>query len=1301
MISIDIRFNYELIWRDLPGLIEPLFLHGGTFMSIELLAPEKFSFQDYFCVELALRFQHDPNLRLVVEPLNGEDANLFVEIDQKTRLIEVQVKGGSGAVTLRMLAGCLAHCPPLKEASSLLERLVNDPARQVLIGLSGRCDDSASAFSVEKDWAGSGQASRRIKRATISGLVSAYKELPARVKSRIEAKRRASRKRFVDRTKMPRLVATAQRLFVEEGVSKQELFARCRGRLMADHGIPLDRIPEVLRLLCESVAEAKQTRSDAAPGIKEVLKQFAPDPLRPAHYVLRDIEQDWESELSGSNVLLLSGPPRCGKSDAARYVAGGFQMLGYEIRTGSDIDEAQRYLTSPGEEQRLFLLDDPFGGIRTEVDAARTLSLLRTLVVRLRPTRKLVVAQSQNQLFDVFRAGQLKDCSLGSHKWFDLGAVDSEFLLRVWNAITTEITVSKRIVALMEDALRSKEKIEVGNLRHLASTAGSLPRDATKSTIIRKALEDSVDLGTELVNSHPKMADLLIALAVASAPSRPVAIRDLAFIMADQLAYLPGKIDPDNSVTVFGPRPERLEFPTYVPEPSLPRETLTALAILERPLFVIPGRDGIVSFSHPFYRASAESALLTPTLETAEMMVDMLVRSLFCLTPRTSTSAARNLDWIYDLLANSPKRLRAVEAAIDGLNSIFPSTRDLCLDFLIRRQNEIPAEMAAQLPRWVESALWSSLDRIRWHDGEAWIPTGELSSMESVKWTEVTSDEAKKMLEAINGGELPTSEDCAMLLQFLKRHPKCLSAKAASRLLGYDESVLRADLAKVWLSIPRKDDSKLLGQMFEDTHPRVIRGLYRGALLSWQNFSKRRQETILGLLCRAVRSQTIAATMIPELIVFNRVEYSGDNPPWKVFARLLPLVFDLLPAEVNFDKARLFAATQSAIARVSPPDVAKIAESWVGWLERECVRRLPDDFELAIAEVLVEGTRKRPGARGNLVRRLLTFPQTGPLVCFLKDLIVGWEHLSQGERREVLGLLKSGRKDQRWLHAICVTRTTVPKEIQSVVFGEKEFLSRSAEDLLEEVSPRLLEAAVSMHCKNPGYLWWLSTGTESEPFAAIVERLKMMPAHPLFEVALWKALISPNDDEIRRIVMNAGMDRSWSLFLYLLGHEVRVTGDWLPKTWDALLRLLERAGLREKALKRMAEKAPAILDDFGESFDWLRNEDDRLSLWSLLPNDFLAEQIMMLLEKIEKQGDSTSPSILLLRLAVVQAPPRLHRTYDHIGECLKKLDPDYSVFKDTLASLRKSALDEQFDLESKAREPEKRFEDWIWHIAEP
>ena len=91
---------------------------------------------------------------------------------------------------------------------------------------------------------------------------------------------------------------------------------------------------------------------------------------------------------------------------------------------------------------------------------------------------------------------------------------------------------------------------------------------------------------------------------------------------------------------------------------------------------------------------------------------------------------------------------------------------------------------------------------------------------------------------------------------------------------------------------------------------------------------------------------------------------------------------------------------------------------------------------------------------------------------------------------------------------------------------------------------------------------------------------------------------------------------------------------------------------------------------------------------------------MMLVEKIEKRGESTSPSILALRLAVLQTPPRLHRTYDHIGECLKKLDPDYSIFKDTLASLRKSALDERFDLETKAREPEKQFEDWIWHIAE-
>ena len=42
-------------------------------------------------------------------------------------------------------------------------------------------------------------------------------------------------------------------------------------------------------------------------------------------------------EVLSADVLLLSGPPRCGKSDAGRYIAGECQRLGYDVRYMSKI----------------------------------------------------------------------------------------------------------------------------------------------------------------------------------------------------------------------------------------------------------------------------------------------------------------------------------------------------------------------------------------------------------------------------------------------------------------------------------------------------------------------------------------------------------------------------------------------------------------------------------------------------------------------------------------------------------------------------------------------------------------------------------------------------------------------------------------------------------------------------------------------------------------------------------------------------------------------------------------------------
>jgi hypothetical protein len=98
-------------------------------MSIARTAPQKFDFQDIVCIEMMLRFAHVPEARFFVEPPNGEDGELHLVPSTSALDAEIQVKGASGAVTLAVIATCLAHTPPRTENNTLLERLLANPQR--------------------------------------------------------------------------------------------------------------------------------------------------------------------------------------------------------------------------------------------------------------------------------------------------------------------------------------------------------------------------------------------------------------------------------------------------------------------------------------------------------------------------------------------------------------------------------------------------------------------------------------------------------------------------------------------------------------------------------------------------------------------------------------------------------------------------------------------------------------------------------------------------------------------------------------------------------------------------------------------------------------------------------------------------------------------------------------------------------------------------------------------------------------------------------------------------------------------
>jgi hypothetical protein len=88
----------------------------------------------------------------------------------------------------------------------------------------------------------------------------------------------------------------------------------------------------------------------------------------------RGIEADLETQLRDKHVLLLAGPPRIGKSWTARAIGGLLQVQGFEVRQGTFVEEAERFLTDAVGAERAYVLDDPIGAREPFNDASARLA---------------------------------------------------------------------------------------------------------------------------------------------------------------------------------------------------------------------------------------------------------------------------------------------------------------------------------------------------------------------------------------------------------------------------------------------------------------------------------------------------------------------------------------------------------------------------------------------------------------------------------------------------------------------------------------------------------------------------------------------------------------------------------------------------------------------------------------------------------------------------------------------------------------------------------------------------------------
>jgi hypothetical protein len=1260
-------------------------------MTIELIGPRKYKFQDRVCAVVALLHAEDPASELKIEPSGGEDAQLLVGTGAAQRVVEIQVKGAKGKIDGETLADWLSHFPARKATKPLIERLIKNPTRVTVMIATGRCDDAVSTYVVQLEKSMEARPHGSVKKIDEVNIRSAFGAfVPHRSNDgTLKKAQRTYVGSYLLGVTKTNLRKAMHRVLVIERLDETAI-RQIGNDLLSSLRVVPDLVESTFSQIEAIVFQNKGTDCDILPLIRTAIHEAQPqDPLSPPDYIPRGDEEALKKKLGAEKVLLLAGRPRIGKTTTSRWLAAELQKLAFRVRLAENVAAAQRYLMEPVREPRLALVDDPFGGAHLADDAARELSALEHLVPLLANDRRLIVVQAQDRLLEVSRKKSVEEMETSGVKWVEISKLDGSFLVQIWAQACALHSVPGWLSSRVSDALASEKLVlEPGCLIHLAVSHRKLTDNVELDAIARLAREDSLSLGRAL--SAEGLKPLVSALAVTTTPDRPVSLVELAFALGSGGPARPGMSNVMGKSISFGKRlSSTIDEPKYEPHPIFHASTEELMDRLEVRRIVEVFADGTYAFTHPFYRASSEMLLDAATTRTEKDALALADRSLFSLSSQTAEAAAKNLAWLYERLNTDSGRTAIIHTAVDGLKSIFPAARDSCFAFLAKRLKHLPAEFQSQISTWVNAVTYFDVTEVEWVKGLPRIPAGGFANTIEVDFLrkEVSETEIKQTLQTLASEDpiriLP--EDAAKAAMFFEQYPDRLTLQSVGRLLSFDIALLRAPVIRAWLVRPRVGDDQVLERIFGEDHPAVAIAAFKAILRAWSDCQPERRDRLKQGLLRMACSPVAAAALIDRLVLFARREETGENPPWELFESLMPQVMGALATGTAFHEARLYNVLDVAVRHISIDSILQIVDYWIEFLHGVIENRVPSDYLLGVTDVLIRATSRHPEKREQRIRALLALSRTGSRARVIADLVDHWELLTREERVSVMEQLNTIGEDAHWLRATALARNEVPPEIESELLPSGLSLADLPSAILLQMPPELLFAGVQIFSgAHPNINHIGVHGARKSTWAQIVREIARNPQHPLFEFA-WEHMMALGDGpELADLVQHNGTIIADLLFDLMLKQKLRTNGDFMPEAWEALFRIAPDDAIRKHWIARMAETAPTTLDGLHEVKSWVpkayQNE-----FFSYFEADlhFLRILDVLLKGSNREENDTDAPPlyaaglILTLRVLLIQAPPLHWETCEHIERMLRKLGVNDDIFLEELETLRRKMLDER------------------------
>jgi len=1268
-------------------------------MSIAKIGPEKYLFQDYVCIDMALRFMAEDGACFYVEPEGGEDCKLaFKKHSSPWKEIEIQVKGSMEPVTLNTVSECLLHFPALASSEMLVERLLNDDKHFVVLYMSGRSDDQSSVYLKDGSWSGEIHSEKSVKARDVDRLIQAMERVQetSKTDTPLGKARYAHSNRFLSSVDKKAMKAALRRLIIIERVSHESLDYQCKKALVENFYVPFDSTLSLVRDLLDEVRLGKNSQKDIIPNVKQIIERYSWRFNVPVDYLQRGFESLWCQQIEQDYVLLLSGLPRTGKTYAGRKIAGEMIQKGFTVNELDEIEKAERVLLQPGKSQELVLLDDPLGGVAEKIDAQKVIQQLSQLIPKLSAGRRLIVTQAEDRLLDAAGEEDLADVLTGDKQWIRIDSGPKDFLMRVWDSEANSYQLNKEHYEFVKIGIDNGViDLEPGRLKHLAMNISSLVDDLTLEKVHEIAHQSAKNFGNSLINESDEK--LLNSIAIGSSPHDPVTFRELAYMLGEGGDPLPSLSSHISVISLGNFKQIETKDLEYKCNPLLSSEYQKVLEKLElRKVIEISGKPADIVVTHPFYRTALETTVHDKTFGSRERLVSITKRGLFCAQSTTTRSVAKNLSWIFSVCAKKSETKQSLIAlAIEGLDSRFPNTRDYCFGFLVRQERFLLNSGKQSLVELSRKVTGFNIETVSWHRGAARIEDEQPFNIKSL----IPPDEADvaNTIAQLNSETklVADNELIADSLFYFRAYPEKLSHQAMFHILSNDESVIRSEGIFIWLSVDRHFDEEILRRILSEVHPAISVSVLRGLVASWSHLEVERRNSILSGLKSMISSSVNASAVVDELVNFPKICIDEKRSSWDIFSTLMLIVIHQIPSGHFINDARLYNAMLESISYTQPSLCEDLAFGWYKRFIKECVDRgdIPSDYEFGLLDYIFSVDNFDSSKRLQLVQDHLNLPGTGVKIKTISELVQSWKKLNEVEKELVLNALNSLSLDQKWLHAAALVQDSIPEEIAKTVFGTHLPDFGDPLELIDSMDEKLLSRILHVYCGSPQPLWYLGTHHRGKKvWQPVLEILASKGGQESFKL-IWDDFLSFSSDAVMENILRKMNDRDLrKAFEIFIGYFVEHNSEFRPLCWKVFFDRAQKGKFLNQWLNEWFKYSPKIV----ESVRQLRFFID-LKILNDNVDSFRTEYFYVVIvpEMLKNVDIILQEKLNLISLMVNQQPPLFLDTCDNLKEIFSSHDPGNSKIIKLLKDRRVDIINGNTVPSTKSWSMDYQFSDWL------